>query len=94
MTKMIEELEGREGEWKDTPMAARNKLLLKKWREKIKVTSVLCRDYESHDLIYSYKICLLFDRNLWIRKYVRMLCYWTLIFYTNALSATARQQSG
>jgi hypothetical protein len=52
---MIEELEGREGEWKDTPMAARNKLLLKKWREKIKVTSVLRRDYESHDLIYSYK---------------------------------------
>ena len=37
MTKMIEELEGREGEWKDTPMAARNKLLLKKWKEKIKV---------------------------------------------------------
>ena len=35
---MIEELEGREEEWKDTPMAARNKLLLKKWREKIKVT--------------------------------------------------------
>ena len=34
---MIEELEGREGEWKDTPMAARNKLLLKKWKEKIKV---------------------------------------------------------
>jgi hypothetical protein len=41
MTRMVEELEGREGEWKDTPMAARNKLLLKRWKEKIKVTQTL-----------------------------------------------------
>lgn len=37
MTRMVEELESREGEWKDSPMAARNKLLLKKWKERIKV---------------------------------------------------------
>lgn len=34
---MVEELEGREADWKNTQMAARNKLLLKKWKEKIKV---------------------------------------------------------
>ncbi|CAB4010169.1 ubiquitin conjugation factor E4 B-like [Paramuricea clavata] len=46
MTRMVEELEGREGEWKDTPMAARNKLLLKRWKEKIKklMDSKVCSD--------------------------------------------------
>ena len=51
MTKMIEELEGREAEWKDTPMAARNKLLLKKWKEKIKVTTVLKNMKKQHDCV-------------------------------------------
>ncbi|XP_028394040.1 ubiquitin conjugation factor E4 B-like [Dendronephthya gigantea] len=46
MTTMVEELESREGEWKDSPMAARNKLLLKKWKEKIKklINSKVCSD--------------------------------------------------
>jgi len=35
---MIEHLESHESEWIETPMASRNKGLLKKWREQIKVT--------------------------------------------------------
>lgn len=37
LTRMIEHLESHESEWIDTPMASRNKGLLKKWREQIKV---------------------------------------------------------
>ena len=37
MNKMVEELESREKEWKNTPMAARNRMLQKKWKDKIKV---------------------------------------------------------
>lgn len=46
MNRMVEELESREKEWKDTPMAARNKMLLKKWKEKIKklIHSKACAD--------------------------------------------------
>lgn len=36
LTRMIEHLESHESEWIDTPMASRNKGLLKKWREQIK----------------------------------------------------------
>ena len=46
LTRMIEHLEANESEWIETPMASRNKGLLKKWREQIKVTfgqvHVLC----------------------------------------------------
>lgn len=52
MTKMIEELEGRESEWKDTPMAARNKLLLKKWKERIKVE-------EENINVFEHMLCFL-----------------------------------
>ncbi len=38
LTRMIEHLESHESEWIETPMASRNKGLLKKWREQIKVT--------------------------------------------------------
>ena len=38
LTRMIEHLESHESEWIETPMASRNKSLLKKWREQIKVT--------------------------------------------------------
>ena len=37
LTRMIEHLESHESEWMETPMASRNKSLLKKWREQIKV---------------------------------------------------------
>lgn len=40
LTRMIEHLESHESEWIETPMASRNKGLLKKWREQIKVTFV------------------------------------------------------
>ncbi|XP_020620204.1 ubiquitin conjugation factor E4 B-like [Orbicella faveolata] len=36
LTRMIEHLESHESEWIETPMASRNKGLLKKWREQIK----------------------------------------------------------
>lgn len=36
LTRMIEHLESHESEWMETPMASRNKSLLKKWREQIK----------------------------------------------------------
>lgn len=36
LTRMIEHLESHESEWIETPMASRNKSLLKKWREQIK----------------------------------------------------------
>ena len=38
LTRMIEHLESNESEWIETPVASRNKGLLKKWREQIKVT--------------------------------------------------------
>lgn len=38
LTRMIEHLESHESEWVETPMASRNKSLLKKWKEQIKVT--------------------------------------------------------
>lgn len=37
LTRMIEHLESHESDWMETPMASRNKSLLKKWREQIKV---------------------------------------------------------
>ena len=39
MNKLISELESHEAEWKHTTLAARNRLLLKKWKEQIKVCS-------------------------------------------------------
>ena len=40
MNRMVEELESREKEWRDTPMAARNRMLQKKWKDRIKVKRV------------------------------------------------------
>ena len=42
INKLINELESHESEWKHTSLAARNRLLLKKWKEQIKVYGILC----------------------------------------------------
>ena len=38
---MIEHLESHESEWVETPMASRNKSLLKKWKDQLKVIRLL-----------------------------------------------------
>ena len=37
LTRMIDHLESQESDWQDTSMASRNRALLKKWREQVKV---------------------------------------------------------
>ena len=41
MNRLINELESHENEWKHTSLAARNRLLLKKWKEQIGVSLYL-----------------------------------------------------
>ena len=41
MNRLINELESRDSEWRNTPMAARNRAMLKKWKSQIKVTHSL-----------------------------------------------------
>ena len=56
LTRMIEHLESHESEWMDTPMASRNKTLLRKWRDQIKVTvlSLLSRQQTEGPLLRTY----------------------------------------
>ena len=42
MNKLINELESHENDWKHTASAARNRLLLKKWKAKIQVLKIKC----------------------------------------------------
>ena len=37
MNRLVNELESRDSEWKSTPLAGRNRALLKKWKTQIKV---------------------------------------------------------
>ena len=41
MNRLVNELESRDSEWKNTPLAARNRALLKKWKSQIKVFALL-----------------------------------------------------
>ena len=48
---MIEHLESHESEWVETPMASRNKSLLKKWKDQLKVTRLLRQTMRLHTAI-------------------------------------------
>ena len=68
MNRMVEELESREKEWRDTPMAARNRMLQKKWKDRIKVkivhtvplTYYLTHDTRIRRVSYEYDTRILF----------------------------------
>ena len=67
MNRLVNELESRDSEWKSTPLAGRNRALLKKWKTQIKVNGPFSYSgKELHeDLIVSNASSLEYLKVLW-----------------------------
>ena len=63
LTRMVEHLETQESEWLETTVAARNKMLLKKWRAQVDVSEPLWNLPTSsvHNMMYNTekRFCLI-----------------------------------
>ena len=59
MNRLINELESHEAEWKHTTLGARNRVLLKKWKEQISVCSLYILHHFYHHTVTPLIICIL-----------------------------------